>query len=110
MHSFLFCRNALHADAHNPSTTLLTNHHLHVHHHASCPCPLSCCALQAVSKWCLLVLSALLSDPTIRSWALPWGTALKPLGLGTEETCSALEGMAVLLTIIINRWGRNFWE
>lgn len=56
------------------------------------------------------MLSALLSDPTIRSWALPWGTALKPLGLGNEETCSALEGMAVLLTIIINRWGRKFWE
>lgn len=62
--------------------------------------------LQAIQKWCLVVLSALLSDDTCKQWALPWGTALQPLQLGTDETCSTLEGIAVLLASALSRWVR----
>jgi hypothetical protein len=61
------------------------------------------CCLQAVQKWCLLVLSALLSDDTFRQWALPWGTALQPLQAGTAETLDTLEGLVVLLAAGISR-------
>jgi hypothetical protein len=59
--------------------------------------------LQAVQKWCLLVLSALLFDENLRQWALPWGTALQPLQAGTVETLDTLEALVVLLAAGINR-------
>lgn len=70
-----------------------------------CALPPECLPPQAVQKWCLLVLSALLSDATFREWALPWSSALQPLQPGTDETCEALEGLAALLTSATNRWG-----
>jgi hypothetical protein len=58
---------------------------------------------QAIRKWCLLVLFELLSDPTLKQWALPWGTALQPLQVGSEETLTALESLAALLAGAISR-------
>lgn len=66
---------------------------------------LSCVyCVQAVQKWCLLVLSALLSDDMFRHWALPWGTALQPLQAGTVETLDTLEALVVLLAAGISRY------
>lgn len=59
--------------------------------------------LQAIRKWCLLVLSELLSDPTIKQWALPWGTALQPLQVGSDEALTTLESLAALLAGAISR-------
>jgi len=70
----------------------------------ACPVlPPGCLPAQAVQKWCLLVLSVLLSDATFKEWALPWGSALQPLQPGTDETCEALEGLAALLASATNR-------
>lgn len=59
--------------------------------------------LQAIRKWCLLVLTELLSDPTIKQWALPWGTALQPLQVGSEDALTTLESLAALLAGAISR-------
>jgi hypothetical protein len=55
------------------------------------------CVLQVIQKWCLLVLSALLSDATLRQWALPDDAALQPLHQGADEAFSSLENLVALL-------------
>ena len=53
--------------------------------------------MQVVQKWCLLVLSLLLADATLKQWALPSGAALQPLQAGADEACSSLETLVALL-------------
>lgn len=62
--------------------------------HGVCVCVL---VVQVIQKWCLLVLSALLADATLKQWALPSVVALQPLQLGADEACSSLEDLVALL-------------
>jgi hypothetical protein len=56
-----------------------------------------------VRKWALVVLSLMMADATHSEWALPWTTPLQPLQAGVDDTLSALEGLAEVLVVAINR-------
>lgn len=60
---------------------------------------------QCVQKWCLLVLSQLLSgDATHRDQALPWQEPLRPLLPGHDEWMEVLSAVAALAVAGMHRW------
>eukprot|EP00775_Hariotina_reticulata_P013519 gene13519-13644_t len=57
----------------------------------------------AARKWCLLVLSALMADSTLRSWALPEDKAVNALLMGAQEILESAVDLGHLLAASLSR-------